>query len=197
MASSLFSLRAWQSSRTTSFQVLFGYPLMLEIYQKCPGYPTTDPLQKLPPIPLITLSVNILKENQLGRKHDLLHSAHENKPVLRIAKTASHVTQHCSQMKTRWSYGLFLCDFLALNFYLCCHWQQSENIFEVQLVESTGTSTSRWQSGWRMPPAGKHMFTTPVRFTCCERTLTELLVYYCFIRTYACTDGPTTHNHNA
>ena len=27
MASSLFSLRAWQSSRTTSFQVLFGLPL--------------------------------------------------------------------------------------------------------------------------------------------------------------------------
>ena len=86
MASSLFSLRAWQSSPTTSFQVLFGLPLMLEIYQKCPGYPTTDPLQKLPPIPLITMSVNLLKENQLGRKHDLLHSAHENKPVLRIAK---------------------------------------------------------------------------------------------------------------
>ena len=30
MASSLFSLRAWQSSRTTSFQVLFGLPLGLE-----------------------------------------------------------------------------------------------------------------------------------------------------------------------
>ena len=29
-ASSLFSLRAWQSSRTTSFQVLFGLPLGLE-----------------------------------------------------------------------------------------------------------------------------------------------------------------------
>ena len=29
-ASSLFSLRAWQSSRTTSFQVLFGLPLVLE-----------------------------------------------------------------------------------------------------------------------------------------------------------------------
>ena len=30
MASSLFSLRAWQSSRSTSFQVLFGLPLGLE-----------------------------------------------------------------------------------------------------------------------------------------------------------------------
>ena len=30
MASSLFSLHAWQSSRTTSFQVLFGLPLGLE-----------------------------------------------------------------------------------------------------------------------------------------------------------------------
>ena len=30
-ASSLFSLRAWQSSRTTSFQVLFGLPLGLMI----------------------------------------------------------------------------------------------------------------------------------------------------------------------
>jgi len=30
MASSLFSLRAWQSSRTTSFQVLFGLSLGLE-----------------------------------------------------------------------------------------------------------------------------------------------------------------------
>ena len=30
LASSLFSLRAWQSSRTTSFQVLFGLPLGLE-----------------------------------------------------------------------------------------------------------------------------------------------------------------------
>ena len=30
MASSLFSLRAWQFSRTTSFQVLFGLPLALE-----------------------------------------------------------------------------------------------------------------------------------------------------------------------
>jgi len=29
-ASSLFSLRAWQSSRTTSFQVLFGLPLGLQ-----------------------------------------------------------------------------------------------------------------------------------------------------------------------
>ena len=29
-ASSLFSLRAWQSSQTTSFQVLFGLPLGLE-----------------------------------------------------------------------------------------------------------------------------------------------------------------------
>ena len=30
MASSLFNLRAWQSSRTTSFQVFFGLPLGLE-----------------------------------------------------------------------------------------------------------------------------------------------------------------------
>jgi len=126
---------------------------MLEIYQKCPGYPTTDPLQKLPPIPLITLSVNLLKENQLGRKHDLLHSAHENKPVLRIAKQL-HVTQHCSQMKTRWSHGLFLCIFLALTFYSCCHWQKTENIFEVQLVESTENNKSTairldYASGWK------------------------------------------------
>ena len=35
MASSLFSLRAWQSSRTTSFQVFFGFPLGLEPSTSC------------------------------------------------------------------------------------------------------------------------------------------------------------------
>ena len=35
MASSLFSLRAWQSSRTTSFQVFFGLPLGLEPSTSC------------------------------------------------------------------------------------------------------------------------------------------------------------------
>ena len=35
MASSLFNLRAWQSSRTTSFQVFFGLPLGLEPSTSC------------------------------------------------------------------------------------------------------------------------------------------------------------------
>ena len=35
MASSLFSLRAWQSSRTTSFQVLFALPLGLKPSTLC------------------------------------------------------------------------------------------------------------------------------------------------------------------
>ena len=35
MASSLFNLRAWQSSRTTSFQVFFGLPLGLEPSNSC------------------------------------------------------------------------------------------------------------------------------------------------------------------
>ena len=35
MASSLFGLRAWQSSRTTSFQVFFGLPLGLEPSTSC------------------------------------------------------------------------------------------------------------------------------------------------------------------
>ena len=34
-ASSLFNLRAWQSSRTTSFQVFFGLPLGLEPSTSC------------------------------------------------------------------------------------------------------------------------------------------------------------------
>ena len=41
MASSLFSLRAWQSSRTTSFQVLFGLPLVLnpQLHTPCISSP--------------------------------------------------------------------------------------------------------------------------------------------------------------
>ena len=35
MACSLFNLRAWQSSRTTSFQVFFGLPLGLEPSTSC------------------------------------------------------------------------------------------------------------------------------------------------------------------
>ena len=35
MASSLFSLQAWQSSRTTSLQVLFGLPLGLGLSTSC------------------------------------------------------------------------------------------------------------------------------------------------------------------
>ena len=54
MASTLFSLRAWQSSRTTSFQVLFGLPLGLEpstsysmhfFTQSSPSFRSTCPYQ--------------------------------------------------------------------------------------------------------------------------------------------------------